>query len=279
MNNFITNLVHRHTSAEGNIKPRVRGMFEPEVYSSQIFHEYNFSEHKRSNGNPPSLATPVPRHFRAQPEEEIDTPREESFKISPSFVKSNINFSGDDEQKGKQHEASKSIIEPALNLSGEESQIKNIPTPVPDHEQDNVNRSQKTHKGKNYLVVSQENYLLDKKQHTFKKPTPDLSEEIVKPALVAALGDESADLQNTRTGSQELLGELAWLRNSKRVFNQDSLNKYLKAEMPPVIKVSIGRIDVRAISQPASSTIKSKATPSPKMSLEDYLNQRNKSEQ
>lgn len=290
MNGFINNLIHRYTNTDGNVKPRVRGMFEPEVYSPRTLSGYDLSEHETSKEILPPLTAPAAGKFKAQSEEGLDTVTEpptpkksyaNPYKgVEPSEKKDfkrgedkPFGFSpSDDEPKEKLYQSTDPTTKPARRLFDEEFPLKNTQIPVAHHERDNTLNYRKEPGRKNYLVVSQENYRLDKNQPAFIKHTSDSSEETVKPAFVAGSASEGTDAQATRTGFQGLLGKPPGLRNSENVFNQN-----VKAESPPVIKVTIGRIDVRAVSQPISSTIRSKAAPVPKMSLEDYLNQRNKS--
>lgn len=61
--------------------------------------------------------------------------------------------------------------------------------------------------------------------------------------------------------------ERDWLNELKT-----AANTWLQPEAKPVIRVSIGRLEVRTNPKPQTPTTKSSPPPQPRMSLEDYLN-------
>lgn len=87
-------------------------------------------------------------------------------------------------------------------------------------------------------------------------------------------------LENTGTGSRGLLEAPAWLAGKqsqlqlhKELFLMDS-----EAEAEPVINVTIGRIEVRAVKQQEPPPPRRFVPPKPKLALDDYLEQRNRGE-
>lgn len=82
-------------------------------------------------------------------------------------------------------------------------------------------------------------------------------------------------LENIDIGSNGLLGLPPSLTDWKSELNQESFIKDIKTETEPVIKVNIGRIEVRAVTQQTPLPPRPKASPRPKLTLDDYLKQRN----
>jgi hypothetical protein len=85
-------------------------------------------------------------------------------------------------------------------------------------------------------------------------------------------------LQNTGTVSEGFLQAPAWLAQRQSEWQKGLFLKDSKAETEPVINVTIGRIEVRAIKQQKPPPPRRFVPPKPKLSLDDYLEQRNRGE-
>ena len=85
---------------------------------------------------------------------------------------------------------------------------------------------------------------------------------------------ENSDFAITPRKHGGLLGEPPAFNNRK--INQNFPVNHSDHQTAPVIKVSIGQINVRAVTPPQVSAKKPKMVPKPTLSLEDYLKQRTK---
>jgi hypothetical protein len=179
------------------------------------------------------------------------------------------------DQKGKQYTATESSINPVLQPPNEESHTNN--TYISEEAQASLNNEKLTW-NKDYSVTGrkQENPAslypgqVDKNSTEFTKQFPFTPETITPSFRDSNFKDNEFQLEKERY--QGLMGEPPGMRNFKFAGKNDLLNT--NAELMPVIKVTIGRIEVRAVTQQASSTL-AKTTPKPMMSLDDYLKKRN----
>ncbi|MGD2087593.1 MAG: hypothetical protein PVH61_15510 [Candidatus Aminicenantes bacterium] len=117
---------------------------------------------------------------------------------------------------------------------------------------------------------------------------PALLEAVLSPELpVNGTGQETVivepqpltpTLQDTGTGSPGLLEAPAWLAGRQSQVHKELFLMDSEAEAEPVINVTIGRIEVRAVKQQEPPPPRRFAPPKPKLALEDYLEQRNRGE-
>ncbi|MGY2134453.1 hypothetical protein ACW9KT_19655 [Hymenobacter sp. HD11105] len=91
------------------------------------------------------------------------------------------------------------------------------------------------------------------------------------PPQANALGTERANRPGRSAG---LLGEPARLPGYGKEAAVSGAAGSVAGQPQPVIKVTIGRIDVRAVLQPAAARSQPKAEPRPLLSLDEYLQQR-----
>jgi hypothetical protein len=84
--------------------------------------------------------------------------------------------------------------------------------------------------------------------------------------------------QNTGSEAGGLLEAPAWLSHKQSELPKELFLMESKAEVEPVINVTIGRIEVRAVKQQEPPPPRRFVPPKPKLSLDDYLEQQNRSE-
>lgn len=93
--------------------------------------------------------------------------------------------------------------------------------------------------------------------------------------VTSATAKNSEPLDNTQHPTSNLqLNDPTWLQQLRKTMNNAWMAEQAKAEPQPVIKVTIGRIDVRAVTQPQAAA-KTSSQPKPAMSLEDFLKNKN----
>lgn len=301
MNNFINNIISRNTEQSTNVKPRLRGKFEPESISSTMLLADDLSRFETHQKKSPTLKTVEPgtvvsEEFKTIPKEEPDVTKAKSdkpyagkeaeliiekdkdvpFRFSPSLNKKF--FEKSDEPEEKRNEQFEPVNKSTFQLLREEPGLNTSDTPeknetCPATEPLNVNLE--IGRKKRFTVANLEQS--NKIQVVAENPAPFATEK-VKPALKESKAEDSK-FKTNKTEFQGLLGEPPGLRNYKKEpgNNSNTSDSYFSgnAEARPVIKVTIGRIDVRAVTQPTPSANLPKTTPKPKMSLEDYLKQRN----
>lgn len=272
MTGFIQNLIRRQTETAENVKPRVRGIFEPEVNSARIPSADDTAEFNIRAENAPTLMVPGRGIFTSPMGAEPDGLRGSIFTDTSAGKDPEKSFrnelsKGDDQKK--EYKPSDLVIKPAPGLSGEETQVNN--PRVPDQQAIFTNRFKNEYEREDYIGANQTNFPSDPDQLSVTNYTPRSSEAGIKPALKTAAISNYTPFANTRSASDGLLGTPPGLRN----FSNTDAGSLRKTETPPAIKVTIGRIEVRAVSSPIPTTPMSKAAPKPTLSLDDYLQRRN----
>lgn len=277
MNNYINNIINRHTETGTNVKPRLRGMFEPDVTASGISPHQDYpgdesarkthAEQSVDDLNRFQMNPAMSRNLtEKKPESGMKKDQEKGKEgILGSYPSFDTSLFSNEDKKGKKYKPSEPGINIEVGFSAEEPLNNNN---NPDTGPGNGAGSKK------YKME----YDPDKAQEVFSRHLLKDTHVKVKPAFITMPAPESTGFQKEDSGLHGLLGERPLIKNSNNEYNRPLSGKPLQAETPPVIKVTIGRIDVRAVAQPISSSVKSKAAPTPKMSLEDYLNQRKKTE-
>lgn len=84
--------------------------------------------------------------------------------------------------------------------------------------------------------------------------------------------------EDSAAGSRVLLEAPEWLAGKQSQLHKELFTMESKAEAEPVINVTIGRIEVRAVKQQEPPPPRRFVPPKPKLSLDDYLEQRNRGE-
>lgn len=284
MNNFISNLLFRHVEAGNNIKPRIRSLFEPVTNFPGIYPGAALTGQDIAGENLLNFPRQEQNHFNSQSAESPNTSPDQNLNSFPGtsnendmvnkdFLKSSFLHPRDKEDNKLFHFEK----EKAFN------QIKSTPIVQPGGGATTLGtaapvrrQSETTTREEDLLHTNNENGTAGffKEHHSTKENVSAInpisySAETIKPVLkkYGAEGSESQGRGNSFSG---LLNQYRQLPTDKRTtgLNGNETNR-------PVIKVTIGRIDVRAVVQSTPSPVRSTAMVKPKLSLEDYLKQRN----
>lgn len=287
MTGFIQNLIHRQTQTVENVKPRVRSIFEPEVISARMPPAYKAEELENRAENPPALTAPggdiVTSQTAAEPNKitgksinpstgksrEPVLGQEEPLPFSPVIATTHNESWRKHDQKEKEDKPSDGIIKPALRLSGEHTQVNN--PHGPDQQEVFNNLFKNEYEMKNAIKTNQADFPPDPGQLSLINYTLRSAEGSIKPAIKTATNFKSTPFESTRSEFNGLLGTPPGLRN----FSNADAESLPKTDTPPAIKVTIGRIEVRAVSSPVPPATPAKAAPKPALSLDDYLQRRN----
>lgn len=240
MSDFVSNLIARHTQTEGNVIPRVRGRFESEQ----------------------SHVGFAPNETSAEPNSLFNQPNQTLFSV------------------GNQSFSNKPQIDPELSppvpsglfgsMSKAERDWSTDPKPEPERAErtaDFLPQNRLPNPAKN-----RPNEDMPEPVRQWKREQNLTNSQRVMPVVKNLTAPENKAF-NTRLGG--LLGE----PNRLPEFRQNSLEN--RGEQTPAspaqpsIKVTIGRIEVRAVSSPNSTPTPAKSAPKPQLSLDDYLKQRN----
>lgn len=284
MSSFIENLVYRHTQLDENIKPLLRAPFEPGVISPEILSEYEGSELRfdKDKGSQSTFGLKPGRHqtnFNQEKQNTKDAPDEPGYeknekqKASSSF---NPRPGEINNLKEEDHPSFDPSIGRERNLPTADHQIKNIDFNSREQANRIIPKAVTENEFNKKNQVGKTDHLPENGKVSFLNTNTYLSEN-VRPAIKESIlnTDASGPAQNK---SREYQSDFSGLGELKKAY-QDLQNKMLKAEASQVIKVTIGRIDIRAVSRQAPPALQTKvAPPAPKMSLDEYLKKRNNSD-
>lgn len=302
MSDYINHILSRHTEPGNNVKPRVRGRFEPIHSAVEIYSADNPFEQDVSHGNTPRFPVQKPGISHTTSGDKSAASGEEPQDIWPSLSKAN-------------HELRNESVKSTPSASPQQAEVGDQPkiqerkrisfqeitaTPVfrtagvridpaafvPLH-RDTALGSREENRAKFELFKSNEDNKTDRETGDNKPAGKALDgsgqpailsenhfsylERTMKPAVMKA-ELAGAEFQSSSNGLMALPGEPQRLRDFNQTFDQ-----HVNNAGQPVIKVTIGRIDVRAVVEATPPPIKSKTVTKPKLSLEDYLKQRNNS--
>ncbi|MCB0838691.1 MAG: hypothetical protein KDD99_18595 [Bacteroidetes bacterium] len=281
MSHFINQLLSRHSSDESQVKPRLRGRFEPVDGSSldgkigeeipevedvqsiegkkenQSFNQERNEVSKlwtksiqplqEKKTSPIKSEINFPQNIReplhpVPPEQKTLSDDKPVSKVEPSPQKSNLNPTIQPQEKySEKKEEEFSSFLPKENVS--------IVAINPNNQEISNSSVQEANTPKSYVQKKG-------KENPQKFPRLD-KKELVKPAI--KLRENKSDLSS-------LLEKVKPTSENRKEDTQTT-----------VIKVTIGRIEVKAPNNQAATprTIRPVSQPKPQMSLEDYLNQRN----
>ena len=274
MNHFINHLLSRHNEPDNNLKPRVRGRFEPATHAPGIFAgddpkaftDDHFTRQPEINNIDQTVSLPEERLRPAlsvkptaasdpamtswKPRQETETVHTHPF---PAFFppystgrENRIHHQGETEDTLEGNKPS-SVVQPAGWLVQEKGSV---------HEK--IRNPEEL-----FLKNNDENQRAGFTDRKVSAIHADSSAETVQPVL------KKYNTNDTESSPDALPGLLGL-----RHFHAPPVQIQHEANQP-VIKVTIGRIDVRAVVQATSAPLKSTAAAKPKLSLEEYLKQRN----
>jgi hypothetical protein len=238
MSSFLSNLIGRHTQADGNVKPRLRGRFEAE----------------------PRLAGPSLGDEPAGPYPAAAAPAEgpgPGALLPPAAPWPAIRQAGLPARGGPPADGP-APPHPAVGPPPRQSAPDGQPEASQVATEQNVNRLSTR---------------IDASEPTGERPAQPAApapEPLAKPARAEP---NAADWPGPPARPGGLLGEPARLPDFQQAGGRNPARPGAPAQLPPTIKVTIGRIDVRAVSPPPAA--RPSGGPKPLLSLEEYLARRN----
>lgn len=295
MSNFINNLLNRHLDSSNIVVPRLPGRFEYAttslfpVYDSELVNQKNevpdSALEPDSGKNIPRMTTRISdkegkigksRYILPQkPVNEplvvigIDETRDNNKLYRPTnedkagidtndekLVRSNIKTPEISEKKITNKSKTSHAFKPKKDES--EKNELSIPSASSLPETSNIKGNQ----GK-FQKNQFDNLELSSREHP-----PELYSSAIKPKQSKIKYDQNADkLHNINTDF-----------HNHHIVPVEKLEKTIEykttAESQPTIKVNIGRIEVRAVMEPVPTPPQRKVSLKPKLSLDDYLKQR-----
>lgn len=275
MTNFFKHLIERHSQPSGNIKPRLPGIFE----SDQILSK-NYSEENRFippvEENYSQVELPVKKN-REKFENEI---KEKSFQKNTI---SNYNNTGNELNVKKpsdsilpkkvdgqnaeivQNNPGKKTIPEVKSEKGNEMSPK-VVNPVKNNQKTSLNILHIKPEIKN-----ESGEILNERgiNTNVKNEITGISEKRITSAKQKEIVEKEVNISNIGLKLPNRFNQ--WM--NEPVKRPQSKEKEISAS--PSIKVNIGRIEVKAIMNQGNQPVPGKPAFKPKLSLEDYLNQRN----
>ena len=296
MNGFLKNLLKRHISAADNVKPYIPGKFEPAFPSltqltnglemePQLHDDIPGDGSKRSdlfNNSQTESSSGIHRIEKSRQPQHSMVNQTSRTEVEPVSFKKNLR---DSERKKPQKKN-------MLNEQVDRHDTRMSDTLIP-----NVNRIKPDAlSDSGQMALNDENTLVSPtltRDFDRAKKNPDQQRQSVQPKSISAFKMSDSNSRNDelkpptepqlpakeKFGHTDVLSSKGnvlpeWLNDFKNNQKQESKNKDSLPELKPVIKVNIGRIEVKAIMQPASVAPKRLNNPKPMLSLEDYLKQR-----
>jgi hypothetical protein len=243
MTDFIHHMIQRQVETDRKVQPRVRGRFEPGITLPEISAQDSLADREEERDSTPVFTGGVfNRQMAAQPERITDITGKP--------------YAGESREPG----AGAPVTTSRLTFNSR-SDFAHAVNPAP-----------KSPNSGPELIPG--NSLRNPIQPPATHYTPHRQEYIVKPAVKTGPGSGNIEFKSIRTGSAGIMGQPPGLGEAKTATAPDPLRQFPQAETAPVIKVTIGRIEVRAVSAPVPPTAPAKAPPRPVMSLDDYLQRR-----
>ena len=281
MSNFFTNLMARHIQQVADIKPRLRGRFEPDSLKLPAVAETDEQRapHKSAQSettNPVDVNKSIHERTQQLPAMAKNTITSEAFPAGQEPLKSaeTVPFISSAVKKrtfGENQSGQEPLYESqdipdqriskktAMSLdSGQKSRVSS-PEKRTGNEPNPVKKAIRINP-----KAGEEKNLPD------NKVQPVSEEKDIKPSKK----QESVEPGKTITKEQPLHlpdSFVKWM--TEPVSDRSSLGSDTQAT--PTIKVNIGRIEVRAVTEQPHSPVARKPAFKPKLTLEDYLKQRN----
>lgn len=284
MSNFFENLIERHSQSAGNIKPRLPGVFESDRITST-----NFGE---SDGN--NVVSSEMEQTNTSKSVKIIKEDSEKVKKETPFKRNTIsNFkpnNGLDEKKSENQfvvKKGKEDIPKSSQINPERKYVSKVKTDsVKNREMKDVQSDFNDINQKTGLKTDQSNPEIKQVfgEPYFSNENNDESKLRVRDKNIKTITAEKQFTLSNKKGITHKNGQIGntGLKLPER-FNQwmnepvrQSQPKEKENSMSPTIKVNIGRIEVKAIMEQGNNAgISRKPAFKPKLTLDDYLNQRN----
>lgn len=267
MNNFISNLISRHIAPANNVMPRLRGKFEAESNLSNTLpgdissSVENFTEPTAAAATLPPPPPISQKHTGVEKKEQTF-----SFESEPDFLNQNTDHPeiiNDHPVKPLNIAVEEFTKEPVQNKTLKNDEVAD---PVP---------GKKNDQKENHLVIT--NYHKTANEEWVIKQENKKEKDVLFPVepkpIDPFIGNNEFAISSHKQGG--LLGEPPAFNHAKG--NQHFvINDSAEDHSTPIIKVTIGQINVRAVTSPQVTAKKQQMVPKPTLSLEDYLKQRRK---
>lgn len=272
MGNFISNLIARHTTAGNYVQPRLRGRFEPLAGPvTGVTPPYLTDENQPAPDDLPASRPPsgIPRRQPPEPgEHEQATP-----PVTPAVTRLNTISAAQrqamppspaPETPGRNEQHSTTPLKVQVRSSHEtpDNNTGNGPAPIPGTVNSTFIQPPSAEKPEGKQAATTDGGQRRPARSLYFSPDdPGTEGPVYTPAPLQASVLVPTAVRRLITGEGDAR------RPATESYNAP------EAETPPVIKVTIGRIDVRAVPQPASAKTAG-APPKGVMSLDDYLKKR-----
>lgn len=276
MNNFLNHIIQRHTNPANPVMPRLRGIFEQDN-SGANFREDIFDKEK----SPEESTRPadiLQSDQQATPDLAVPVKASAFNVVSQTTGLTSPQPNLNTELKGTNNNKDKpDLYEPGNGpQKKQENEFSNAENNLA-RPQDLNSFSDKTNEFRNHTVSPNTEAQTPRAaggKNTSKPPTVQATPGSVvekkdfQPAQ-ESIKPSTAVIVNQNKPSTEVL---SWARNIKDMINS-ALAEQKPTSQAAVIKVNIGRIDVRASTQ--QTPFRSKAEHKPSMSLDDFLKKKN----
>ncbi len=271
MNSFINRLVDRHIHPEQNVKPRMWGRFDREFYSLSM------PDHDEPQQETNELTTPFSfpvsgKRKTTVKENEIERTKEQVIhKNIPSAYARPLASVGveKNDPSEKKYEAGK-ITEESLVADKNSREGKNL-SPAPATTR--IDDVQKNYFQKKYFIRPG----VEKKQQD--QQIQELAASTDKSSSPLYMPGKSTILDKTKSfeDNKKDQGTYPFLMSAVKNKTGNNFNHPLsKTPVKQAINISIGRIEIRATTPQPETRIISKKEETSRLSLEQYLEQRNK---
>jgi hypothetical protein len=292
MTGFLTRLIDRHLNPGGKVSPEVRGRFEPgrsvallnrgSQPFSGIETDVEFNDKRPATEEKPGQQRERPVQRDSPITNEKANPLVQSKKTGFKQVLKET-------EKNKTtdvHEIS-TTTEPLLEPGKKSVETGKKGISARKEKPEREVESEQNFENKPLLQKNQRNNEREKPgSQDFQKPLAQGSSiiKVTKKNIVQPLFfDPGMTFPPTRLkkkdnfseNSKGILHPSAWSAKQNAGLARDTILKETRTPSTPAIKVNIGRIEVRAVMQQAPSPPQPTESPKPRLSLEDYLNNRN----
>ena len=247
MSGFADNLITRHTGISNKITPRLPGIFEPVRLPTQNLSRIDFANTEIETGNDPITAQSSGQSRKIP----VPLDEEKTHGVSISA------------EKRKEFEEQESGT---INVRSEGRKLNVENTNLfPNEMVNEPPRDEDAAKSTNIFFTANELKMSGRTSEIPGEGQRRNDIQISKDSIFKEKELPFANRMNVMFGKQDVPSPLS----SDMPFNEQLSNS------TSVIKISIGRIEVRAVSSPVVKQHNDAKTQKPKMSLEDYLAKRN----
>jgi hypothetical protein len=292
MTGFLKNIISRHLDVAENVKPYIPGKFEPNAIITGLSGEFGMPPNREND--PRFREDILPGDLGSDISENSRQILSDTTKIKSSAKKDpnpgsemETNFRVNAKESGNQNLYKEKHAGQRPMETNEMNRIKQNTHVITSNKPEIFSSENLKSPIKPFVSrqnIANQNNHLDQNQNkkALNDQTPNsgnLSDVIKKPTEVKPT-EKHFLLPNERTGQTEIFshGQFEvpqWLKDWKNESGQESQKKESLPDSKPAIKVNIGRIEVRALVQPMQAPPARKISTKPKMSLDEYLKQRN----